>query len=387
MTKRITELFPVWAVLCAVWAYAAPATFIPLKSSISPLLGVIMFGMGMTLRAQDFRYLITQPAAVIIGVGLQFLLMPLFGWMVGRGLRLPPELFAGHVLVGCCPGGTASNVISYLAKADVALSITLTSLTTLLAVGLTPALTWLYIGHMVPVPVGGMLMSILQIILIPVALGVTINTLWGKHVKRIEGIFPLVSVLCIVLVIAVVVALNQANIARAGFLVVLGVILHNGLGLLGGYWLAKWMGLSEPQARTVSIEVGMQNSGLGVALALQHFSALTALPSAIFSIWHNLSGSLLAWYWSRKNLSPAKHWRHRQNATFVRWLNTCYNMVVGGRRRRRQDAATQPGGGGWARASVARSARSSDCSLPSVRSTGGCTASSGWTWWPGCWAT
>lgn len=300
MTKRLTDFFPLWAILCAVWAYASPATFTPLKSSISPLLGVIMFGMGMTLRAKDFRYLVTQPAAVLIGVGLQFLLMPFFGWLVGRGLGLPPELFAGHVLVGCCPGGTASNVISYLAKADVALSITLTSITTLLAVGLTPALTWLYIGRMVPVPVGGMLMSILQIIIIPVALGVTINTLWGRHVKRIEGAFPLLSVLCIVLVIAVVVALNQANIARAGCTVVLGVILHNDLGLLGGYWLAKWCRLSEPQARTVSIEVGMQNSGLGVALALQHFSALTALPSALFSIWHNLSGSLLAWYWARR---------------------------------------------------------------------------------------
>ncbi len=299
MTKRLTALFPVWAAVGAVWAYATPAVFTPLKGAISPLLGVIMFGMGMTLRAEDFRYLITQPSAVWIGVGLQFLLMPFFGWLVGKGLRLPPALFAGHVLVGCCPGGTASNVISYLAKADVALSITLTSLTTLLAVVLTPALTWLYMGHVVPVPVGGMLLSILQIIIIPVALGVIINTLWGRHVKRIAHLFPLMSVLGIVAAIATVVALNQANIARAGCFVVLGVILHNGLGLAGGYWLAKWLGLSEPQARTVSIEVGMQNSGLGVALAIKHFTPLAALPSAIFSIWHNLSGSLLAWHWSR----------------------------------------------------------------------------------------
>ena len=299
MSKKITALFPLWAILGAVWASTCPGVFAPLKSSISLLLGLIMFGMGMTLHVEDFRYLIKQPTAVGIGVGLQFLLMPFFGWVVGKALHLPPELFAGMVLVGACPGGTASNVISYLAKADVALSIVLTSLTTLLAVVATPALTWVYIGRTVPVPVAGMLTSILQIILLPVALGVGINTLWGRQVKKFEGVFPLMSVLGIVLVIAIVVALNQASLARAGSLVVLGVILHNSLGLAGGYWLAKWLRLPDPQARTISIEVGMQNSGLGVALAVQHFSALAALPAAIFSIWHNLSGACLAWYWSR----------------------------------------------------------------------------------------
>lgn len=299
MTKRITELFPVWAILCASLAYLQPGLFTPLKSAISPLLGLIMFGMGMTLRVDDFRYLLKQPAPVGIGVGLQFVLMPLFGWAVGKALRLPPELFAGLVLVGCCPGGTASNVISYLAKADVALSIVLTSLSTILAVVATPLLTWLYIGRTVPVPVGGMLVSILQIILLPVAVGVGINTLWGRHMKKFEPIFPLISVLGILLVIAVVVALDRASLSRAG-IVVLGVMLHNGLGLAGGYWVAKWLRLPEAQARTISIEVGMQNSGLGVALALQHFSALAALPSAVFSIWHNLSGSVLAGCWSRQ---------------------------------------------------------------------------------------
>lgn len=304
MTKRITELFPVWAILCAVAAYTHPGLFTPLQSSISLLLGLIMFGMGMTLRVDEFRYLLKQPTAVGIGVGLQFLLMPFFGWAVGKALRLPPELFAGMVLVGSCPGGTASNVISYLAKADVALSIVLTSLTTLLAVVATPALTWLYIGRTVPVPVVGMLVSILQIIIVPVALGVTINTLWGRALTPIKKLFPLMSVFGIVLVIGVVVALNQANLAHAGAVIVLSVMLHNGLGLAGGYWLAKWLRLPEAQARTVSIEVGMQNSGLGAVLAIAHFSALAALPSAVFSIWHNLSGSLLAGYWSRSAQVP-----------------------------------------------------------------------------------
>jgi len=299
MSKRITELFPVWAILCVGIAYLQPGLFTPLKFSISPLLGLIMFGMGMTLRVEDFRYLLKQPAPVGIGVGLQFLLMPLFGWAVGKVLHLPPELFAGLVLVGCCPGGTASNVISYLANADVALSIVLTSLTTLLAVVATPLLTWLYIGRTVPVPVIGMLVSILQIILFPVTVGVGINTLWGRHIKKLEYLFPLISVLGILLVIAIVVALNRASLSLAG-IVVLGVMLHNGLGLAGGYWVAKWLRLPEAQARTISIEVGMQNSGLGVALALQYFSALAALPSAVFSIWHNLSGSVLAGFWSKR---------------------------------------------------------------------------------------
>jgi BASS family bile acid:Na+ symporter len=304
--RRLSAAFPVLALCGAVVAYLRPELFLPFKSSIPVLLGVIMFGMGMTLQLQDFRYLLHHPTPVGIGVGLQFLLMPLFGWTVGKLLRLPPELFAGVVLVGCCPGGTASNVISYLAKADVALSIVLTSLTTVLAVVATPLLTWLYIGRTVPVPVVGMLVSILQIILLPVAAGVSVNTLWGRHIKKLEPLFPVISVLGIVLVIAIVVALNRASLMQTGRLVLLAVMLHNGLGLLGGYWLAKGLRLPERQARTISIEVGMQNSGLGVALALQHFSALAALPSAVFSIWHNLSGSFLAWCWSRRSISETR---------------------------------------------------------------------------------
>ncbi|HEX9781069.1 MAG TPA: bile acid:sodium symporter family protein [bacterium] len=301
--QRITRLFPIWAVLASAAAYLRPGLFTPLQSSIAPLLGVIMFGMGMTLRVEDFRYVARQPAAVGIGVGLQVLLMPLFGWAVGKMLGLPPELLAGMVLVGSCPGGTASNVISYLAKADVALSIALTSVSTLIAVITTPALTWLYIGRVVPVPVAGMLVSILQVIILPVVLGVGLNTVWGRRLGGIRDVFPLISVMGIVLVIAVIVALNQARLAQAGALVVLAVMLHNGLGLAGGYGAAKWLRLPEAQARTVGIEVGMQNSGLGAVLAVAHFTPLAALPAAVFSLWHNLTGSVLAWHWSRRTTS------------------------------------------------------------------------------------
>jgi len=300
MIKKMTDLFPVWAILCSVWAYFCPAFFIPLKSSITLLLGLIMLGMGMTLKADDFAQILKRPVPIAVGVGLQFLLMPLFGWLVGTMLRLPPELFTGHVLVGSCPGGTASNVITYLAKADVPLSIALTSITNLLAVAATPLLTFLYIGKMVPVPMVGMLVSILKIVILPVVVGVGINALWGRRVKKFESVFPAVSVFGIVLVIATVVALNRDSLSRAGFSVVLAVVLHNGFGLAGGYLGARALRLPVNQARTIGIEVGMQNSGLGVALALEHFTPLAALPSALFSIWHNLSGSLLAWHWSRK---------------------------------------------------------------------------------------
>ena len=296
----VTALFPLWAVLCSLWAYTCPGVFVPLKDAIVPLLGIIMFGMGITLRADDFVEIVRRPALVAVGVALQFGLMPFFAWAVGHALRLPRELLIGLVVVGSCPGGTASNVISYLAKADVPLSITLTSCSTTLAFLATPALTWAYIGHTVHVPFMEMMLSVVKIIVIPVLAGIAANTLWGKRIKAVIPYGPLFSMVAIVLVIAIIFALNRPQIATAGRLVIVAVILLNGLGLLGGYVGAKLFRFGEPQARTVAIEVGMQNSGLGVALSMAHFSALAALPSALFSVWHNLSGSLLASYWSRQ---------------------------------------------------------------------------------------
>ena len=227
--------------------------------------------------------------------------MPLAAFLVGHLLRLPEPLLIGLVIVGCCPGGTASNVIAYLARADVALSISLTFVTTFAAVLLTPMLVWLYLGESVPVPVAGMLFSLIKIVFLPVAAGVALNTLFGRPLVAVKDVFPLISVAAIVLVIAIIVALNHARIADSGALVALAVVLHNFIGLGLGYLRARLLRLPTVTARTVAIEVGMQNSGLGVALALQYFSTLSALPGALFSIWHNLSGSLLAAWWRKRD--------------------------------------------------------------------------------------
>ncbi len=296
---RVTGLFPLWAVLISALAVVYPASLILLKWAIVPLLGVVMFGMGVTLTTSDFTATMKRPAVIALGVILQFLLMPLIGWLLTRLLSLPLPLAVGVILVGAAPGGTASNVITYLARGDVALSITLTSMTTMLAVVMTPLLTWLYVGQLVAVPTVEMLLSILKIILLPVACGVFVNTLWGSRLVGAKRLFPFVSIVAIVLIIGIIVALNQPQLASLALPVIIAVVLHNLLGLTSGYVVPKVLGLEATICRTIAIEVGMQNSGLAVALAIKYFSPAAALPGALFSIWHNLSGAALASFWSR----------------------------------------------------------------------------------------
>lgn len=306
MIHTTIRLFPLWAILGSLAAWAFPEALTPLQPAIVPLLGLVMFGMGMTLTGKDFLEVVKRPGVVLLGASMQYLLMPLFAWLAAWVLALPPQLTAGLVLVGAAPGGTASNVICYLAKGNVALSITLTSVSTALAVFATPFLTWLYVGREVPVPVLGMFFSILKIVILPVALGVTVNSYWGGRLHRYKQVFPGISVLTIVIIIAIIVALNRNHLEEVAWGVTAAVILHNFLGLNAGYFISRVVGFNERDSRTLAIEVGMQNSGLGVALATQHFSALAALPGALFSIWHNLSGSALAAYWSRKKETNAK---------------------------------------------------------------------------------
>jgi BASS family bile acid:Na+ symporter len=296
----VTQLFPVLALLGAAAAGLWPEPFAALRPAIQPLLGVIMFGMGATLSARDFAGLARRPGLLALGVALQYGIMPLAAWVVAGSLRLEPQLAAGVILVGTCPGGTASNVISYLARADVALSIALTSLSTLLAVLATPLLTRLYLGQGVEVDVLGMVASILQVVIAPVALGVAANAWLGARLARLVRFFPALSMAAIALIIAIVSALAHDRLADLSGPTLAAVVLVNGLGLAGGYTGPRLLGLPEPQCRTLSIEVGMQNSGLAVALALAHFSPLAALPGALFSVWHNVSGSLLAALWARR---------------------------------------------------------------------------------------
>jgi BASS family bile acid:Na+ symporter len=270
------------------------------KPAIIPLLGLVMFGMGITLTADSFLAVMRRPFTVFLGVALQFLLMPLAGWLLATLFQLPVQLAVGVILVGCSPGGTASNVICYLARGDVALSITLTAVSTMLAVLATPLLTLFYAGQTVPVPVLDMLLSILKIIILPVAGGVLLNHVLQQRLSPLKKLFPVISVAAIVLIIAIIVGLNQPQLGRIGIGMVCAVLLHNGVGLLGGYWLPLLMGRDQRECRTLAIETGMQNSGLAVALAVKYFSASAALPGALFSIWHNLTGSLVAGYWSRR---------------------------------------------------------------------------------------
>jgi BASS family bile acid:Na+ symporter len=234
------------------------------------------------------------------------MIMLLAAWTAVSLLGLEPQLAAGLILVGSSPGGAASNVITFLAGGAVALSITLTTISTILSVVATPAFTWLYVGQSVAVPVGSMLVSILTIVLLPVTAGVVLNQVWGSALGKAKHASPLLSVTAIVLIIAIIVARNHDQIGDIGIPVLAAVVLHNGLGLGAGYAIAKWMHFTKAEARTLAIEVGMQNSGLGVVLAQQYFSALAALPGTIFSIWHNLTGSTLASFWSRSGGQHAK---------------------------------------------------------------------------------
>jgi BASS family bile acid:Na+ symporter len=302
MISRATALFPLWALLASVIAYVLPAPLVALKPAIVPLLGVVMFGMGMTLTWDSFAEVLGRPATILLGTLLQFLVMPLAAWLVAGLLSLPPLLAAGLILVGSCPGGTASNVVCYLARGDVALSITLTTVSTLLAVLATPAFTLLYAGAKVSVPAASMVASIAKIVLLPVIAGVLLNQLAGARLASLSHWFPLLSVVAIVVIIAIIVALDHANFGAVGIAVGTAVILHNGMGLAAGYWIPRLLGQDERTCRTLAIEVGMQNSGLGVALAVKYFSASAALPGALFSIWHNLSGSLLAGWWRRRTV-------------------------------------------------------------------------------------
>lgn len=315
MLKKFTSLFPLWAVLLSAVAYFYPEYFAPHKGLIVPFLSLIMLGMGVTLSVDDFLAVLKKPSVVLLGTVMQYTLMPLIAWLICLALKLPTDLMAGVILLGCCPGGTASNVICYLAKGDVALSIVLTSVSTLVAFLATPFLTWLYIGQAVEVDVMGMLVSVVKIVLVPVVFGLSINYFFEEKINKIRDIFPAISALAIVIIIAVIIGTNSANLEQLGPLVLLAVVLHNSLGLAGGYGVAKALKLSETEARTIAIEVGMQNSGLSVALAIKHFTAAAALPGAIFSIWHNLSGAFLAGHWSRDSLHDDKSGKPELNGT------------------------------------------------------------------------
>ena len=295
------KYFAVWVILIALLAFFFPAAFLGFGSYITILLGVVMFGMGLTLKPVDFKIIIKSPLPVVIGVAAQFLIMPLVAFGIAYLLQLPAELAAGLVLLGSVPGGTASNVMVYLAKGNLALSVAMTSISTLMAPIMTPLLLLLLAGQWLPVDPLSMFLSIVQVIIIPIALGILVQRFFPTAVAKSVTIVPLISVAAILIIVSAVTAANAQNVISSGFIVFLAVFLHNGFGLLLGYLTAMAMGLNETDRRAISLEVGMQNSGLGVALATAHFSPLAALPSVWGAIWHNISGPILATIWSKKS--------------------------------------------------------------------------------------
>ncbi|HSN70068.1 MAG TPA: bile acid:sodium symporter family protein [Steroidobacteraceae bacterium] len=298
-------LFPLWAVALSAFAFVVPGPFVAAREAIVPLLAIVMLGMGMTLVPRDFVAVFRRPALVGVGLLLQYTVMPIAALVVAKLFGLTPEETVGMVLVGASSGGTASNVIAYLARANVALSVALTASSTLLAVIALPAITLALVGRTVPVPAFEMLTTVAQVALGPVLLGMLLRRLLARRMAAIQPWLPVVSVAAICTIIAIIVALNRGMLASAGALLLVAVAAHNAIGLLGGYWGARLLGGDRTSARTIAIEVGMQNSGLAVALAVKYFSAASALPGALFSIWHNLSGAALASWWARREETSA----------------------------------------------------------------------------------
>ena len=290
-------------ILMAGAALAMPRTFTGIAPHVSLLLGVVMFGMGMTLRGSDFRRILEHPRDVCIGVLAQFTIMPLLAWLLAKGFALSPNLAVGVILVGTCPGGTSSNVMTYLARGDVALSVSMTMTTTLLAPIVTPFLTWQLAGAWVEVSFTAMMLSIVKVVILPIAAGVAMNAFFADAVRRIVKLLPLVSITAIILIVGGVVAISASRIMETGLLIMGVVICHNLLGYGIGFVLARAFHMDMPRAKAIAIEVGMQNSGLAASLAMLHFGAAAAIPGAIFSVWHNISGSLAANYLSGRQES------------------------------------------------------------------------------------
>ncbi|WP_418971981.1 bile acid:sodium symporter family protein [Allofournierella sp.] len=305
VSKFVGKYMAFIVVAVAVLAFFVPASFLWVGKdwnfvtrlvSVNNLLMVVMFGMGLTLKLEDFKVVFTRPKDVVVGVAAQFLIMPLLAFLLVKVFSLPPELAVGVMLVGTCPGGTSSNVMTFLAKGDVALSVGMTACSTVLAPVLTPALTWLYLHETVTVDPVSMFTSIVKIVIVPIALGFLVNKFFGKFTQAAVEVLPLVSVAAIVTIVGAVVAPNQQKLFANGLLILGVVVLHNLLGYACGYGVGKALKLNDAKCSALSIEVGMQNSGLATSLAGTVFPdlALATVPGALFSVWHNISGSIVA---------------------------------------------------------------------------------------------
>ena len=311
--EKLSDFFGKWMALIviavAALALFAPQTCLWIKTSwINWLLGIVMFGMGLTLKMDDFKVVFSRPKDIIIGFIAQFTLMPLIAFLLTKAFNLPTEIAVGVILVGTCPGGTSSNVMTYLSKGDVPLSVGMTAVSTLFAPLMTPLLTLLYAGQRVDVNAVAMFLSIVKVVLVPIALGLVCNYFFEKVTREIVRILPLISTIAIIMIIASVVSANSARLKTVGVMVVIVVILHNLLGYAAGFGVGKLLRLNTTKCRALSIEVGMQNSGLATSLAATHFAQypLATIPGAVFSVWHNISGAVYANFLANRHPEKAK---------------------------------------------------------------------------------
>ena len=309
MANRVVNLFWLWTLVGVVWAWFFPAHFVWFLgkipgtefSLISAGLGVIMLGMGMTLSFDDFRECLKMPRWTVLGVGAQFVIMPFIGWSIATLSGLPDQFKLGIILVSCCPGGTASNVVTYLAKGNLALSVLMTMCSTLLAVWLTPLLTKAYASAILDVDASAMVLSMVSIVLLPILGGLLLNRYLGTKLAAAKNISPVVSVLVIVLIVSAVVGATRDSIIEHWKTLLPAVFTVHAFGFGLGYLWARIFGFPEKERRTICIEVGMQNSGLGSSLAKTHFTMLAAAPCAISAFFHCVIGSILASYWNRRS--------------------------------------------------------------------------------------
>lgn len=296
----LTRFMGVIIIAFSALALWQPWIFSWVAPHISAMLGIIMLGMGMTLHWQDFSHVLRHPRDLGLGLVVQFGCMPLLAFALCHVFALPPELAMGMILVGTAPGGTASNVLTFIARGDVAFSVAMTAAATLVSLLLTPPLTWLLGGVWVPVDMGGLFWSIVKIVLVPVLLGLLLHHFQRGLVDRLMPFLPLASALVITLVIAGIIAVNAQNILSAGPAIFAAVIAHNLLGLAVGWFAACRLRFAPPRRRALAIEIGTQNSGLATALALAHFTPVAAIAGALFSVWQNISGALLSNFWATR---------------------------------------------------------------------------------------
>jgi BASS family bile acid:Na+ symporter len=293
LAAALAMIFPQW--------FQSIGSF-DLKSLIVPLLQIIMFGMGTTLGLKDFEQVVRTPRSVAIGLVCQFSIMPLLGYTLATAFEFPPEIAAGVILIGCSPSGLASNVMSYIAKANVALSVTITAVATLLAPVLTPQLMKLLAGTLIEVDAGKMTLDIIRIVIVPIGLGLAVHHLLRKQSTAIQRYMPLLSMAGIVLIIAIITAAGRESLLLVGGALVLCVLIHNLFGYALGYGAARLLRMQERDCRTIALEVGLQNGGLasGIAMMLGKVGTVGLAP-ALFGPIMNLTGSLLAGWWAKQN--------------------------------------------------------------------------------------